>query len=312
MAECCSTGNEKDVAHNHTDILLKALGNEFNNKSFAAYGLDLPEIVRFRPTDLPIIVGKERFADHVFDLADGSHVIVDYESRYREKNFIKYGNYATRVLERDMQDDEGYKLRFVVVYTGDVDSAPTVYRTDCLTIRVENVFLSKLDGAGIYWELCRKIEAGETLTDVEQMRMMILPLTEKGAAAKVHMADKVIDIAEKIEQREIKSFVLSGLSIASAGYITEEQDRRILEVLKMTRIGEMIRKEIEAGIEAGIEEGCARSHAEGEAQGRKETSGLMNFLLTSGRNEDALRATQDEGYLEKLLADYRAGLLVAK
>jgi hypothetical protein len=169
--------SEKDVAHNHTDILLKALGNEYNNKSFAAYGLELPKIVNFRPTDLPIIVGKERFADHVFDLADGSHVIVDYESRYRKKNFIKYGNYATRVLERDMQDDEGYDLRFIVVYTGDVDTAPVEYSTNCLTIRVENVFLSKLDGAGIYKLICSKIEAGEPLTDVEQMQMMILPLT---------------------------------------------------------------------------------------------------------------------------------------
>lgn len=144
MSEDKDIVSEKDVAHNHTDILLKALGNEYNNKSFAAYGLELPKIVNFRPTDLPIIVGKERFADHVFDLADGSHVIVDYESRYRKKNFIKYGNYATRVLERDMQDDEGYDLRFIVVYTGDVDTAPVEYSTNCLTIRVENVFLSKL------------------------------------------------------------------------------------------------------------------------------------------------------------------------
>ena len=66
MSEDKDIVSEKDVAHNHTDILLKALGNEYNNKSFAAYGLELPKIVNFRPTDLPIIVGKERFADHVF------------------------------------------------------------------------------------------------------------------------------------------------------------------------------------------------------------------------------------------------------
>ena len=308
MSEDKDIVSEKDVAHNHTDILLKALENEYNNKSFAAYGLDLPKIVNFRPTDLPIIVGKERFADHVFDLADGSHVIVDYESRYRKKNFIKYGNYATRVLERDMQDDEGYDLRFIVVYTGDVDTAPTEYSTNCLTIKVENVFLSKLDGTGIYREICDKIEAGEPLTDVEQMQMMILPLTERGAEAKVRMADMIIEAAKKIKKNEVKSFVLSGLSIAAAGYLTETQDARILEVLKMTRIGEMIRKEIDEEVAKRLLE----ERAEERAEVRRETTGLMKFLLSSGRNEDALRATQDEGYLDKLLADYRAGLLGAK
>ena len=91
---------QKDIAHNNVDILLKALGNEYKDKSFAAYGLKLPKIVRFRPTDLPLVMGDERFADHVFDLADGSHAIVDYESQYRTKNFIKYGHYATSVEPR--------------------------------------------------------------------------------------------------------------------------------------------------------------------------------------------------------------------
>jgi molybdopterin synthase catalytic subunit len=90
--------------------------------------------------------------------------------------------------------------------------------------------------------------------------MMILPLTEKGPEAKVRMAERIIDAAEKIGQKEVKSFVLSGLSIAATGYITEEQDRRILEVLKMTRIGEMIRKEIEEK----VAESVAKSVAEGE------------------------------------------------
>ena len=199
-------------------------------------------------------------------------------------------------------------MRFIVVYTGDVDTAPVEYSTNCLTIRVENVFLSKLDGAGIYKLICSKIEAGEPLTDVEQMQMMILPLTEKGPEAKVRMAERIIDAAEKIGQKEVKSFVLSGLSIAAAGYITEEQDRRILEVLKMTRIGEMIRKEIEEK----VAESVAKSVAESEKNARKETAGLMNFLLTNGRNDDALRATQDDNYLEKLLMDYRADVLMAK
>ena len=47
-------------------------------------------------------------------------------------------------------------------------------------------------------------------------------------------------------------------------------------------------------------------------QGNKETAGLLKFLMNNGRNEEAVRAINDEGFLEKMLADYRAGLLTAK
>ena len=38
---------------------------------------------------------------------------------------------------------------------------------------------------------------------------------------------------------------------------------------------------------------------------------LMNFLLTNGRNDDALKASSDEGFLSRLLADFKGGKLTA-
>lgn len=272
---------QKDIAHNNVDILLKVLGNDYKNKSFAAYGLNLPKIVDFRPTDLPAITGKERFADHIFDLADGSHAIVDYESRYRKKNFVKYGNYATRVLEREMEARKAYKLRIIVIYAGDVGSAPSEYKTDCLVIKVENVFLSKLNGSEIYASIMKKITSDEALNEVEQMRLVILPLTQKGKRAKIAAADRVIHAAEQIKTQSVRSFVLAGLSVAGAGFLTDEQDAKILEMLKMTRIGKMIQREIEEksaeaskkarneGLAAGRAEGRAAGRAEGRAEGHK-------------------------------------------
>ena len=53
-----------------------------------------------------------------------------------------------------------------------------------------------------------------------------------------------------------------------------------------------------------------------EKRGRKDErlqiTNLINFLLVNGRNEDAIRATRDESFLNKLLADFDAGLLIAK
>ena len=277
---------QKDVAHNNVDIILKALGNDYKDKSFAAYGLELPKIVSFRPTDLPLVMGDERFADHVFDLADGSHAIVDYESQYLKKNFIKYGNYATRVLAREMEEGKEYDLRFIVIHAGDVKSAPSQFKTRCLTITVENVFLSNLDSHAIYSELSRKIAAGEALSDVEQMRLIILPLIEMGTEAKIKMADKAIDIAAKIEAADVRSFVLAGMSVAGAGFLTNEQDEKILEVLKMTRIGRMIQKEIEEKSNAARNDGLREGRSEGILSSIRNL--MKNMSLPAKQAMDAL------------------------
>ena len=277
----------KDVAHNKVDIILKALGNDYRDKSFAAYGLDLPKIINFRPTDLPLVTGRERFADHIFDLADGSHVIVDYESQYRKMNFIKYGHYATKVLHRDMTEKGGYRLRFIVVYTGDVNSAPSEYTTDCLTIRVENVFLARLDSQVIYEAIMGKITAGQPLSDVEQMRLIILPLTAKGKDAKIALADKAINAAVRIREQSVRSFVLSGMSVAGAGFMTEEQDEKILEVLKMTRLGEMIQKEIDEKSEKSRMEGRAEGISQGILSSVRSLMETMSWPLDKAM--DALK-----------------------
>ena len=47
-------------------------------------------------------------------------------------------------------------------------------------------------------------------------------------------------------------------------------------------------------------------------EAEKDMAGLMNYLLSNGRNDDALKASTDENFLNKLLADFRSGLMVAK
>ncbi len=52
-----------------------------------------------------------------------------------------------------------------------------------------------------------------------------------------------------------------------------------------------------------------RVENKGRMEGQVEVTRLMNYLLTNGRNEDAIRATSDEEFLNKLLADFNAGRL---
>ena len=62
------------------------------NKSFQAYGMDIPEIVEILPTNLPAVEANEMRLDNLFRLKDGTIVIVYYESTYSYADKIKYLN----------------------------------------------------------------------------------------------------------------------------------------------------------------------------------------------------------------------------
>ena len=48
------------------------------------------------------------------------------------------------------------------------------------------------------------------------------------------------------------------------------------------------------------------------AEGEMDATRLMNFLWSNGRGEEAKRASSDKNLLDKLLADFRCGLMAAK
>ncbi len=48
------------IVYQNKDILFKILGQTYKEKSFAAYGIDLPKIRELLPTDLPKIAANEK------------------------------------------------------------------------------------------------------------------------------------------------------------------------------------------------------------------------------------------------------------
>lgn len=87
------------IAYQNKDILFKILGQTYKEKSFAAYGINLPPIRELLPTNLPKISANEKDIDNLFLLEDGTYAIVDYEAEFKKLNKIKYLNYIARVME---------------------------------------------------------------------------------------------------------------------------------------------------------------------------------------------------------------------
>ncbi|MDO5132599.1 MAG: hypothetical protein Q4D81_06420, partial [Eubacteriales bacterium] len=244
---------ENSITKHNKDLISKILADTFGNKSFEVYGIHLPPIRQYLQTDFPDVQVTDRISDRFFLLADGSYALVDFEAEYRLSNKVKYLRYITRVLEHHLNRNNPIRLRFIVIYMGNVKSAPADYKTDCLTIHTEQAFLSHIDGDTEYQKILDKLDAGILLTDEDLMRIIILPLTYSRKEDQIRMVDHMIDTAIQIVEDEKRAFVLAGICIASDTFMSVTQAKRIGGILRMTRVGRMLQEEFDQ-LEAMIEE----------------------------------------------------------
>ena len=278
------------IVYQNKDILFKILGQTYKEKSFAAYGIDLPPIRELLPTDLPKIAANEKSIDNLFLLEDGTYAIVDYESVYKKANKIKYLNYIARVMEKYFKEDETFNLRLIVIYTSDVQSAEPTLETNCFTLRTEQAFLSHIDGEAVFNEIQGKLQSGIPLADDDLMRLVILPLTVPGSEGKQEMLEKVVDLAEQITDEEQRIFTLSGVIVASDKFINREYLDQIRRRISMTQLGQLYEKEkIEYANQKVRENDLKRAKSL-----LNEGIDIVKIMKTYGFTEEELLHLQDE------------------
>ena len=204
---------DMEIAYQNKDITSKVLAEHFKGKTFKVYGLDLPQIERVLPTNLPAVKANELRLDNLFELADRTVALVDYESDYEEADKVKYLNYLARIADRYLLEKKACPiLGMVVIYTGDIirKRVNAEYNIGALRLTVEPAFLSELPGEEIYQRLKRKVERGERLDEEEMMEFIILPLSYRKKEEKEEKIRQIVDLATRIKDREQQLFTLSG------------------------------------------------------------------------------------------------------
>lgn len=248
---------KSSVAYQNKDIISKVFGENMKNKSFKAYGYDLPQIVNVLPTNLPVVEANELRLDNLFELEDRSLALVDYESTYDYQDKITYLNYVVRTLKRNSSIEKtGQRIRVIIIYTGNIKRAQTnpYLNVGCLQFSVDEIFLSELDSEEIEEKLKRKVEAGERLSEDEQMQFIILPLTYEDKESQQKCIKRCIDLAEILPDYKIQSFVLAGLLVFTDKVIKKEDSERIRRWLNMTQVGRIILQEMEEAVEQARKE----------------------------------------------------------
>ena len=231
------------VSWQNKDITSKVMAERMKEKSLKVYGLDVPKIVQVLPTNLPEISANEMRIDNLFLLEDGTLAIIDYESKYRDEDKVKYLQYVARVVERYRREGKlKMKIRMIVIYTADVEPREVTkeYDMGALQMEIQPAFLSEMDSREIMERLQAKVNAGEHLTDEEMMEFIILPLTYRGDRQKKQAIKEVLELARMIREDEVQRFVLSGILVFTDKVIDKEDREEIGRRLMMTQVEEYI------------------------------------------------------------------------
>ncbi|MEY8392445.1 hypothetical protein AALA98_13970 [Lachnospiraceae bacterium 45-W7] len=237
---------EADIAYQNKDITSKMLAENFKGKSFRVYGLDLPEVRNVLPTNIPAVKANELRIDNLFELADGTAAIVDYESSYNKEDKVKYLNYLAGIANRYQKDQkECPMLRMVVIYTGDIkrEQVAEEYNIGAVRMHVECAFLSELDSESILGRLKHKVERNEMLDDGELMEFIILPLSYRRKEEKQQKIRETVELAAKIQDRGQQLFALAGILAFTDKLIDRETAGRIRRVIEMTQVAQIFEEE---------------------------------------------------------------------
>ena len=245
---------ETAIAYQNKDIASKIMIEQFKGKTFAVYGIDVPEIVSVRPTNLPSIEVNELRLDDLFLLADGCYAIVDYESRYVESNKNKYVGYVARVLKK-LYNELGYfpKLRLIIIYTADVRPGTTnpILDVGCMRMELTEAFLIGLDSKGIYDSIREKLDKGYQLEDDDLMKLIIYPLTSVKNEDKQKAIRSAMDLVEMIEDEPTVAFVYKCLLAFTDKVIDKNDAEEIRRRLgMMTKVEQIIEREKIEAVEA--------------------------------------------------------------
>lgn len=288
-------GVSEGIAYQNKDILFKFLSQGLKEKSFRAYGLELPKIKEVLPTNLPRVSADEKRIDNLFLLEDDTLAVVDYESEDDKSDRIKYMNYIARVLERYDKDKKKIKdIRMIVIYTGDVEKVEATFEMTCFTLRIEPVFLSKLEGDSIYQSIRQKVENREGLTEEELMQLIILPLTDKGKEKKQERVKQVVDLAKQIDDEGQQVFVLAGVLVNSDKFIDRQYAEEVRRWLSMTKVFQIFEEEKLDAVNEAVNEAVKKKDKEFTQKMLELDIDLVQIMKVTGLTKKQIEEIKED------------------
>ena len=224
----------------------------------------------------------------------------EHQSTYNPNMPMRFLRYAARLYEKFIATTDYYE------YSSTLQAIPT---PKCVCFyngtkeQPEKQVLSLSDA----YEGDGDIEVKVTMLNInygmnKKLMEACKPLQEYAwivDAVRKHQKEKMdleaavdASVDEMPEDFVIREFIIANRAEVKTMLLTEYNEEKVMEKER--------------------QEGHKEGKKEGQKEMKKDMAGLMNYLLSNGRSDDALKASTDENFLNKLLADFRGGLMVAK
>ena len=208
--------------------------------------------------------------DNLFILEDSSFALIDYESTFGIHDIVKYVNYIARILKRFVRQEGGRNsergrkrlpvIHLIIIFSADIsDIDPNILDVGCMQLKIEPVYLLRMETEKVYSKIQYKVENKETLNDDEMLEMIVLPLTVKGKEEKRALVEETVRLAQEIQDEEQRMQALAGILTFADKILDKEYAKRIKEVIGMNKVEKLFYDE---GVETGIAKGVAEGRAE--------------------------------------------------
>jgi len=187
----------------------------------------------------------------VFLLEDNTYLHLAFVTGHDSKQaLLKCVGYDTRLYERD-----GRLVHTVVIYTADVKKKPPALTIGTLTYDPAVILMVDYDGDTIFTELENKIKSGQDLTDIDVLKLVLLPLMNH-TMPRHNLATDTIELAKKILDPKKKNACIAAAFGFASKYLDDEKINKLREVLEMTELVEsfMMDEKIET-IKVALKEG---------------------------------------------------------
>jgi len=247
------TNEEVAVSRHNYDIIFKSLTETFADRTLKMFGIDTVPIVRAEKTELPRIEIDERRMDFVFYLADDSYLHLEFQTTSGVENLERFKLYDATLYQKRKK-----KIQTAVVYGAGVEGAPEALDHGSIKYRVQNIYMGRYDGDAIYRGLLVKVERQEGLEEIDQLNLIFLPLMKSSVDRSLRAIDAV-EVAKKIKDERQQDFLIGSLVGITDKFIDREYVKKLMEVLRMTRVGREL-----------YNEGIAEGRVEGKISTKKE------------------------------------------
>ena len=222
------------ISKHKKDIIQKYTSGLFRDATLEFYGVKSAKIKELINVDLHVVEVADMSTDFVFLLEDNTYLHFEFQTAYSKNDLIRFANYDLLLYQRDKRE-----LQTVVIYSSDVKTAAAELKVGSLVYTPDIVMMYDYDGNAIYAELETKLKAGQELSDADMLNLIFLPLM-RNDIPKAELAEKSIELAKTIQDETKRNACIASTVAFMEKYLNDSDRKRILGVIKMTKIIEML------------------------------------------------------------------------